>query len=87
MAAFGLIGYAAKKLDFPIAPLPIGLVLGNLTETNLRRSLMISGGNPLIFFTRPISAVILAVSFISLLMPYIRKMIDKKKAAKAQAQV
>lgn len=86
MAAFGLFGYVMKKLDFPIAPLPIGLVLGNLTETNLRRSLMLSGGNPMIFFTRPISAFILAIAFLSLLMPYIRKLIDKKKAARAQAR-
>ena len=82
MAGFGLFGYIMKKMDYPIAPLTIGLVLGNLTETNLRRSLMLSHGSPMIFLTRPISACILVFSLLLLFWPIFKKMMDKRKAAK-----
>jgi putative tricarboxylic transport membrane protein len=81
MMAFGLFGYVMIKFDFPIAPLTIGLVLGNLCETNLRRALMLSEGNPLVFISRPISAVILAIAFIMLFMPMIKDLFKKRKAA------
>lgn len=82
MVAFGLFGYIMKSLDFPIAPLTIALVLGNLTETNLRRSLMLSYGDPTVFFTRPISLCILIVAMATLFYPYIKKALDKRKIKK-----
>lgn len=60
--AFGVIGYVMRLLNFSPAPLLLGLVLGPLMEQNLRRSLMLSRGDPMIFLDRPISAAILAVA-------------------------
>src|SRR5262245_25021936 len=54
-AAFGLIGYMWMKLEMPPAPMLLGFVLGPLMEENLRRALLISRGDPSVFFTRPIS--------------------------------
>ena len=55
----GLFGYFFVKAGFPSAPVVLGLVLGSMFEGEIRRALRLSGGNPSIFFTRPISCVIL----------------------------
>ncbi len=51
---FGVLGLLFRRTKFPLAPLLLGIVLGGTMEQNLRRALVISAGNPLIFFTRPI---------------------------------
>lgn len=56
----GVVGYLLEKMRVPLSPLLLGIVLGKLAEQNLRRSLIISHDNPLIFFERPISAFLLA---------------------------
>jgi len=57
MTIFGLIGYAMKEMDYPVAPLVLGIILGDLLDSNLRRSLILTDGNIIPFFTRPISFV------------------------------
>ena len=78
MVAFGVIGYVFKKLDYPLAPLVLALVLGDLAEGALRQSLIMSQGSLWIFFESPISAVITiaAMVFFSLplLSPVLRRL-------------
>jgi putative tricarboxylic transport membrane protein len=69
LAGFGLLGYAMRKLDFPSAPLILGLVLGGALERALRQSLMMSDGSLSILVARPISAVMLSLALLVLLMP------------------
>ena len=57
MLAFGVIGFILRQLNFPMAPLVLGIVLGDLLEKNLRRGLVLSDGDLTPFFTRPISFV------------------------------
>ncbi|MGZ8485388.1 MAG: tripartite tricarboxylate transporter permease, partial [Candidatus Binatia bacterium] len=66
---FGVIGYVFKKLDYPIAPLVRALVLGDLAESALRQSLIISQGSLWIFFTRPIASVITALTIFFFALP------------------
>jgi len=73
MIAFGIIGFLMRKAGFEGAPFLLALVLGPIMETSLRQSLLISRGSFRIFFSRPISAVLivmgmalLATSFIPL---------------------
>lgn len=80
MLAFGLLGYICRRLEFPIPPLTIAIVLGNLMETNLRRALIISYGDWTVFFTRPISVCIFLLALLSLFYPEIRKTIVSIKA-------
>lgn len=80
---FGVLGYIMRKLDFPPAPMILALVLGFMIETNMRRSLILSDGEWSIFFTRPISAVILGVTLLSLFYPVLRTIIARRKASKA----
>jgi putative tricarboxylic transport membrane protein len=75
-AAFGIIGYVCLRLGFNLAPLLLGFVLGPMMEENLRRAMLMAGGDPTVFVTRPISlAFILATVAILIVMvlPAIRK--------------
>ena len=71
MLIFGVIGYVFKKLDYPLAPLVLALVLGDLAENALRQSLIMSQGSLLIFFVRPISGAITAVALFFFALPLI----------------
>jgi putative tricarboxylic transport membrane protein len=69
MLIFGVVGYIFKKLDYPLAPLVLALVLGDLAENALRQSLIMSQGTLAVFVTRPIAGTITAVALFFLLMP------------------
>ncbi len=75
-AIFALVGYWLIKHDFEAAPFVLAFVLGPLLEENVRRALLITRGNPSVFVTRPISAVLLAIAALLLvlaLLPLFRK--------------
>jgi putative tricarboxylic transport membrane protein len=72
LAAFGLLGYLMRKLDYPTAPLVLGLVLGDAMEKALRQSLMMSQGSMSILL-RPIPSVLLAIAVLLLVVPLFRK--------------
>jgi putative tricarboxylic transport membrane protein len=73
LCLFGLLGYFMRKLDFPAAPLILGLALGAGMERALRQSLMMSGGELSILVSRPISAVMLSLAVVVLLVPLVGK--------------
>ena len=81
MLVFGVIGYVFKKLDYPLAPLVLALVLGDLAENALRQSLIMSQGSLLILFERPISGVISAVALFFFALPLLHAV----PAARAEA--
>jgi TctA family transporter len=73
---FGFLGWIFVKLECEPAPLLLGFVLGPMMEENLRRALLLSRGDPTVFFTRPISAVMLSIAAVLLLIivaPSIRR--------------
>ncbi len=72
LAGFGLLGYAMRKLEFPTAPLVLGLVLGDSMERALRQALMMSQGDISILF-RPIPAVLLLIAAFLLVVPLVKK--------------
>lgn len=67
--AFGVIGYAMKRFNYPPAPFVLALVLGPLLEIALRQSLTMSHGDMTIFLQRPVSVVLLALAFVMLFGP------------------
>ena len=67
--AFGAIGYVMKKLDFPVAPVILAMVLGYLIESNYRTALVSSQGDYSIFLTDPVSLLFLVLSLVSVLVP------------------
>jgi len=64
MLFFGIIGYIMKKLDIPMAAMIVTFILGSQLETSMLQSLSISTDGFLIFFTQPISAIIMSVALI-----------------------
>ncbi len=66
--AYGVFGYICVKLECEPAPLILGFILGPMMEENLRRAMLLSRGDPVVFFTRPISAALLGVAILLLLM-------------------
>ncbi|OYX83706.1 MAG: hypothetical protein B7Y84_17945 [Azorhizobium sp. 32-67-21] len=68
MALFGVAGYMLVKLECEPAPLLLGFVIGPMLEEYLRRAMLISRGDPMVFFTRPISATLLLLAFAALVI-------------------
>jgi putative tricarboxylic transport membrane protein len=69
MAIFGLIGYLLRKMDFPLAPIVLTLILGPMMERALRQSLEMSRGSFGIFLESPIAVVLLAITALILVAP------------------
>jgi TctA family transporter len=79
MAFFGFMGYIFVKLGCSFPPLILAMVLGPMMEENLRRSLLISEGDPSIFVTRPLSAGFVGVTVLLLLLFSIPALRRKRK--------
>jgi len=87
VALFGIVGYAMRLLDFPPAPLLLGWVLGPLMEENLRRALLISRGDFMVFLTRPICLGFMIVTALliawALYASYVRPYMKRSREAAA----
>jgi putative tricarboxylic transport membrane protein len=81
MVAFGVLGYAMKKLDFPQAPLVFAVVLGPLAEVTFRQALTMSQGSPAIFVTSPIAGTLVAGAFLVLAGPLLWSLLRKMRAS------
>ena len=82
MFIFGVVGYLMRKLDYPLAPAVLAIVLGPLAERSVRQSLIGSHGDITIFFQRPISGTIMVVAIILLVMPLYKIIRDRMKAGR-----
>jgi putative tricarboxylic transport membrane protein len=80
---FGLIGYWLRKMKYPLAPLVVALVLGDSTERELRKSLIAGAGNPGIFFSSPLSSIIMILAVVLLLYPLIKTVRGRMRPAPA----
>jgi len=76
MALFGLLGYVLLKLGCEPAPMLLGFILGRMMEEYLRRALLLSRGDPWVFVSRPLSALMLLLAvalLVAVLLPAVRK--------------
>jgi putative tricarboxylic transport membrane protein len=78
MLGFGVVGYLLRKLNYPVAPAVLAIVLGPLAERSLRQSLLGSQGDPTVFFTRPISLVCILIAIALICYPIYSKAKKKK---------
>jgi putative tricarboxylic transport membrane protein len=85
IAAFGLVGFLFERFKFPIAPLVLGTILGPLAESNLMTAMVSFDNDWTVFFTRPISGVILAISILSLIYPIIRAARQRLRSDREQS--
>ena len=79
----GIVGYLLNKNNFPSAPMLLSFVLAPLLENNMRKAFMLSGGSLSIFFTRPITCVLMIIFFAIILASALRPVLTKKKGAAA----
>ena len=77
MLIFGVGAYLMRKLDYPLAPAVLAIVLGPIAEPALRQSLLISNGDFSVFFTRPISGPIMVIAIILLILPALKLLKNK----------
>ncbi len=81
MIIFGILGYLFKKLDYPLAPMVLALVLGDMAEQAMRQALIIGQGSPLIFFKPPLALPIMMAAIIIFFWPLVsawkRKLLGK----------
>jgi putative tricarboxylic transport membrane protein len=73
MIIFGIVGYFFKKLDYPIAPMVLALVLGNMAESAVRQALIMGHGNPIIFFRPPIALPLMLLALFLFFLPTLSK--------------
>jgi len=83
MLIFGVIGYLMRKLNYPVAPAVLAIVLGPLAERSLRQSLLGSQGDVMVFVERPISAICIAIGLGLMFYPVFNNMRKKRKAKAA----
>ena len=82
MLAFGLLGYLLRRTGFATAPFVLGMVLGEIVESNWRRALIMSRGNMVKYFmTRPISLVLLVLILLSMFTPLLVKYLNRSSQA------
>ena len=76
---FGLLGFAMRRWDIPVAPAVIGLILGPLAETQFRRALSISEGDPSVFYQHPISAALFALTVLLIVVPWVVRRMQRTR--------
>jgi len=81
MMGFGVLGYIFKKLDYPMAPMVLALVLGDRAEDSFRQSMLMSQGSVDVFFSNYLVAGITTLALVLLFWPLVGKLIGKKKVA------
>jgi putative tricarboxylic transport membrane protein len=84
MLLFGVVGYLFKKLDYPLAPLVLALVLGDKAEDSFRQSMLVSQGDVLIMWSNPLVGSITTLALVLLFWPLISKVIRKLSSSRRQ---
>jgi len=75
--AFGVFGWILRRNDYPVAPIVLGIVLGNIVETNFRQAVLMGGYG--VFFSRPVSLILILVALFSLTIPIVKERIKKTR--------
>ncbi|QHJ72368.1 hypothetical protein DNR44_005745 [Planococcus halotolerans] len=78
MLLFGIFGYFIRKLAIPTTPIVLAMVLGFMMEVNFRRGMIIADGEISFIFTRPISVVLITLSVLTLILPLVQSLKNKK---------
>jgi putative tricarboxylic transport membrane protein len=85
MLAFGVIGYVFKKLDYPLAPMVLALVLGDAAESSFRQSMLISQGSLSVFWSNWLVGSLTTLALVLLVWPFYTGLRDRLRAAEQLA--
>ena len=81
MLGFGFAAFFLRKLDYPLAPAVLAIVLGPIAEPTLRQSLLLSSGDPMIFLNRPIAGPITVIAIILIALPMIKFVMKRVRSS------
>ena len=84
--AIGVIGFAMRHFDFPIAPVILGLILGPMMELQFRRALLVSNGDLTVFFSRPLTVILLAMTVLALVVPYLPRIVARLRGRRTEEE-
>jgi putative tricarboxylic transport membrane protein len=84
MLLFGVVAYLMRKLDYPMAPAVLSIVLGPLAERSMRQSLIGARGDVMVFFERPISGTIMVIALVLILLPLFTLFVKKMRRRTAE---
>ena len=79
MVVFGVVGYVFKKLDYPLAPMVLALVLGDAAESSFRQSMLISQGDMTVFFSNWLVGGLTGLALFALFWPLISALLARLK--------
>jgi putative tricarboxylic transport membrane protein len=82
MLGFGVVGYVFKKLEYPLAPLVLALVLGDKAEDSFRQAMLVSQGDVRIMWANPLVGTITTLALVLLFWPLISKALSLFKPAR-----
>jgi putative tricarboxylic transport membrane protein len=85
LAGFGIVGYLFERLRFPITPLVLGVILGPLAETSFMTTMVSFNNDWTVFFTRPVSGIVMALACFALVYPLLRHRLQQRKLRRARA--
>jgi len=85
MMGFGVLGFLFKKLDYPVAPLVLAMVIGDKAEDAFRQSMLLSNGSLGIFFSNGLVSTVMALGFAFLLLPLIARLWSRRRTALGRA--
>ncbi|WP_254229261.1 hypothetical protein [Agrobacterium salinitolerans] len=86
MTAFGILGYLLRKIQIPLAPIILALVLGEMMETNFRRALITSHGSLDIFYSSPLTLVLLLIAALAFVLPAIGFIRRRRRIARDEGE-
>jgi putative tricarboxylic transport membrane protein len=84
MMVFGVVGYLFKKLKYPLAPLVLALVLGDMAEASFRQSMLLSQGSLAVFWANPLVGSLTGLALLMLVWPLIGRVKDSMRGAQAR---
>jgi len=82
--AVGVLGFGLRRFDFPIAPVVLGVILGPLAEAQLRRTLLVSDGDPSALVDRPFAVVVLGLALLALTVPFLSAAIARLRGRRPE---
>ena len=85
LLVLGLLGFAMRRFGWPVAPAVIGLILGPVAETNLRRAVAIGEGNAAVLVSSPFSVIIYLVALLAIVLPPVLRRVRGRRADRAEA--
>jgi len=86
MYAIGVLGFFMRRLDIPVAPMVLGVILGQLMEVQFRRAMAVSQGDLTVFVTRPFSLTLMLFAIAAVALPYVPGIYARLRGRKSEGR-